>query len=463
MKNKHLLLRSCRFVLYGLLSPLCFANCSKSVFLNTKPDQSAIVPTTIADCQALLDNEVVMNGYGNSGYASLGETGCDDYTVTSAQYAGYTPVDQHAVIWASQIYDGTTVNDWNLGYRVIFYANEALEVLKGITPSADQLDDWNLAEGMALFYRGYALFELSQLFAPVYDSSTAMTDWGLPLRKSADVNEKIFRATVKDTYAQLTSDLTQSIPLLPADPGGDPNRPTRAAAYGILSRVCMSMRNYPQALSYADLGLQIRHVLKDYNTVDTNATFPFSRTNPEVIFSIARLRTGPSLIGRSYTDSLLFAMYDPNDLRKKLFFRSGLYFFGRYDSLGYAFGGLATDELYCTRAECYARAGLTSDAMNDLNALLQNRWKSGSFIPLTAIDAEDAMRQVLLERRKELLYRGLRWLDLRRLNKEPALAVTLHRTVNGEVYTLPPNDARYVYAIPDDVIAQHPGMPQNAR
>ena len=71
------------------------------------------------------------------------------------------------------------------------------------------------------------------------------------------------------------------------------------------------------------------------------------------------------------------------------------------------------------------------------------------------------MALILLERRKELLMRGLRWMDLKRLNMEGA-AITLTRTVNGQVYTLPPNDLRYALPIPEDVIAIS-GMQQNPR
>lgn len=447
-------------LLYGWLST--GLACQKDAFLNAKPDQSQIVPATIADCMKLLDNDVVMNGYGNSGYPSLGEAGCDDYTVTTAQYAGYSIPDQNAVIWAHDIYTDATVSDWDLPYRVIFYANEAIDVLSGIHPSTDQVIDWKQAMGIARYYRAYALYELSQIFSPAYDSSSAATDWGLPLRMSADVNEKIYRSTVKDTYAHIFSDLEEAAALLPANPGWDPNRPTRAAVYGILSRVYLSARNYTQALVYADSCLQIRHDLMDYNAIDTNQTFPFKRINPEVIFSIARLATGPSFIGRSNTDSLLVRSYDPNDLRRKLFFRKSI-FFGRYDSSGFSFGGLATDEVYLSRAECRARAGQTDAAMSDLNFLLQSRWKAGTFTPLTATDAGDALQKILTERRKELLYRGLRWTDLRRLNKEPLLAITLYRTAGGKTDSLPPGDARYVYAIPDNVISQHPEMPQNSR
>ncbi|MNX64087.1 SusD family protein [compost metagenome] len=99
--------------------------------------------------------------------------------------------------------------------------------------------------------------------------------------------------------------------------------------------------------------------------------------------------------------------------------------------------------------------------MEDLNTLLSKRFGAG-FVPYTATDQKNAILTILKERRKELLFRGLRWMDLRRLNKEPEYAVTLTRIVNGTTYTLPPNDPRYVYPIPPDEIAIS-GIEQNER
>jgi hypothetical protein len=81
---------------------------------------------------------------------------------------------------------------------------------------------------------------------------------------------------------------------------------------------------------------------------------------------------------------------------------------------------------------------------------------------MVAIDAEDALRKVLLERRKELVFRAIRWTDLRRLNKDPRFATTLRRVVLGQEYLLPPNDNRYVYPIPTNEI-EASGVPQNPR
>src|SRR5690242_3065078 len=99
-----------------LLYIICFLTtlitaCKKSAFLDARPDSSISVPTSIADCQALMDNDVDMNGYGLSGYPSLGETGSDDYYVNSAFYSQYTPTDRNAVIWAADTYADPEVND----------------------------------------------------------------------------------------------------------------------------------------------------------------------------------------------------------------------------------------------------------------------------------------------------------------------------------------------------------------
>ena len=111
------------------------------------------------------------------------------------------------------------------------------------------------------------------------------------------------------------------------------------------------------------------------------------------------------------------------------------------------------------RAEAYARMGKTVEAMSDLNTLLSKRFKTGSFTPLTAIDATDALNKILIERRKELLMRNLRWMDIKRLNKEGA-NISLQRFINGQYYTLPPNDPRSALSLPDDLVSLY-GLKQN--
>jgi len=91
------------------------------------------------------------------------------------------------------------------------------------------------------------------------------------------------------------------------------------------------------------------------------------------------------------------------------------------------------------------------------------RWNNnGSWAPFTAADATDALNKILVERRKELLFRGLRWSDIRRLNVEGA-NITLTRNIRGTLYTLPPNDIRSVMLISLGEILHSPDVQQNPR
>jgi len=91
------------------------------------------------------------------------------------------------------------------------------------------------------------------------------------------------------------------------------------------------------------------------------------------------------------------------------------------------------------------------------------RWNNAVPFPTyTATSANNALGQILAERRKELCFRGIRWSDLRRLNQDPTYAVTLQRLLNGTTYTLPANDLRYTLLIPLDEI-QISGLQQNPR
>ena len=75
------------------------------------------------------------------------------------------------------------------------------------------------------------------------------------------------------------------------------------------------------------------------------------------------------------------------------------------------------------------------------------RWKAGTFNPFVLTDATETLRIILEERRKELLYRTLRWSDLRRLNKEANFADTIYRKINGQKYQLLPGSQRYTFQI----------------
>jgi hypothetical protein len=226
------------------------------------------------------------------------------------------------------------------------------------------------------------------------------------------------------------------------------------------------MSDYVNAKKYADSALSMYNTLIDYNCTCINpaAAYPFPLYNDEVIFHSLLFGVGALSASAAKVDSNLYKSYDANDWRKTAFFKKNtdgtVSFKGSYNGSSAKFSGFAVDELFLIRAECNVRLQHLQEGLNDLNTLLSKRWKQGSFFPVVTNNPKLALQRILAERRKELLFRGLRWSDLRRLNKEAEFAVTMTRNLNGTIYTLSPGNPRYVFPIPLNVIKMT-GIQQN--
>jgi hypothetical protein len=387
-------------------------------------------------------------------------------------WQGLDAREHNAYLWTKDIFQGQgLVEDWDIPYKQVFYANVVLEGLAGITMDNVNRQQWQNEQGAALFIRAYAFYNLAQLFAPVYDSQTAAADPGIPLRLHSDIKDPSVRASVKETYEQIIAGLRQASALLPAAvPMANRNRPSKPAALAMLARVCLSMRAYEQAGLYADSALQAYSTLIDYNTLSSESYLPFTRLNAETLYQSNFLTYTQALAAIVFqgciVDSALYRSYAPGDLRRSIFYlingEGQPNMKGGYAGIIYPFSGLATDELYLARAECAARAGQTSQALDDLNTLLLHRCQPGTFVPLTSTTPVAALDTILAERRKELAFRGLRWTDLRRLNKE-GRNITITRQLNGVLYQLAPNSPLYTLPIPPDIIGFNPNMKQNPR
>ncbi len=441
---------------------ICMSLCSCEKFLDKKPSSRLNIPTTLADCQALLDDYGKMN----QGYPADGQASDDDYYLNDADWNALPSLDDRDTYrWVAGAQHANV--SWLNPYSAIYNANLVLSVLDDSAPEPREKDYHDELRGAALFFRAQAHFQIAQLYAAPFSEESADRDQGIPIRLSLDLDQLSRRGTVRQTYDHITQDLTVATSLLPTS-SILASRPDKAAAHGMLARVFLSMQKYDQAGTHASQCLDYKSELMDFNDLDSLAALPISRFNPEVIFQSLMY---PSSLLSGYlikVDSTLYQSYAENDLRRPVFFiengDGSAGFKGNYDGDAYSglFNGLATDEVYLILAECKARAGLREEAMDVLNTLLQTRWKKDHFTPFTAGTDDAALRLVLQERRKELVFRGQRWTDLRRLNQDPAFALTLTRRLNGELITLPPNDLRYVLLIPQDVI-NNSSIPQNLR
>jgi len=438
----------------------------KKAFLDEKPSTDVFIPKTITDLQAILDNDLYLNEI-----PELGTLSGDEYYMMPDFWETLGAKEQNSYIWASDIFEGQgKVADWNLPYKQVFYANVVLEEIgKGnvINASRQELDN---VQGAALFVRSFAFYNIAQHFAGIYDDASLGTRPGIPLRLLPEIDEKTTRATLKETYDQIINDLKKAIRLLPDSlPYLNRNRPSKPAAYAALARICLGMRSYANANLYADSCLKYYSKIIDYNSINQSSFLPFTPLNNETIYQ-ARLLTASRVVHGVKSpgciiDSTLYRSYEPNDLRKPIYFIINAdnlpNIKGGYTGSILTFGGLAVDEVMLIRAECLAREKNTEAAMSLLNTLLENRFVKDTYVPRQAGSSEEALQLILEERKRELVFRGVRWTDLRRLNKE-GRNITLTRKLNGKTYNLAPNDIKYILPIPPDVISLS-GIEQNIR
>lgn len=457
-------------IIIPLISLFCLVfllgSCKKQQeWLEIKPNLNNITPERINEFQALLDYEF---NYTSKG--TLTVISAAPFSLTDAEFnAIEVGIIRNTYTWNKQIYEGRSTTDWGSNYSLIAIANICLEGIAKIPVTQLNQNAYNQVKGTALFLRANSNLNLLEAFAKPYNANTADKDLGIVLKLTSSLDERIERSSVKKCYDQIISDLNEAVKLLPEQTTVQ-IRPTSTAAKALLARTYLLLENWNLAAQMAAEALSVNSFLIDFNTISTTATIPFpslQNKNPEVIFYTEMTSALEYGSNGSFIDSTLYQSYNNNDLRRLIFYRlfnNRPIFKGYYTGRTITpFGGIATNELYLIRAEALARLNDHSNAISVLNSLLIKRWRTGTFVPLTANNAEDALSKIITERRKELPFTGhLPWMDLRRLNKDIRFARTLKRTLLGKEYTLLPNSPNYVLPIPDEEI-RFSGIPQNIR
>lgn len=440
-----------------LITGICLAtfSCNKD-FLEASPSSNLITPTTIQQLTGILSNYALMQET-----PVLGEQSADDYYIQSKYFDSISPIEQNVYTWKADLFEGAeNIPDYNLPYSKINSCNIVLETLANIEKGAHNQYEWNKTKGWALFIRSYAFFNVAQLFSKVYDKEKAADELGIVLPFTSDLDSKYSRASMKQTFDQILRDLKTAAILLPAYlENNNKYIPSKIACHALLARVYLYMSDFENGRLYADSCLSYHNMLMDFNDLDLSQKFPIPENNSEVIYQSWLNSNNNVILGWIFTncniDSALYNSYHANDLRKNTFFLVNKfgkpYFRCNYTGKIFAFSGLASDEMYLIRAECNARMGNIPAAMEDINHLLNKRYAKGTFEPCQAGTIQEALSIVLKERRKELVFRGLRWPDLKRMNSNNA-NINLNRVMDNIAYHLPANSNRFVLPIPNDAI-----------
>ncbi|PZV77565.1 SusD-like starch-binding protein associating with outer membrane [Algoriphagus aquaeductus] len=423
-------------------------------FLDERPNKGILIPTTAEDIRALLDNDTDLNVV-----PAFGLLSSDDLVINDQGWGSLSsPSEQNAYIWNEEVWAGEASADWARLYRVIFVSNIALEQAE-LLPASEEVSK---LKAEALFHRAHAHFMLAQVFSPAYFQGVTDQELGIPLRLNTEILERSPRIPLRDYYKVVINDLEIAFESLPMS---EPlkTRPSKLTAKALLARVYLTMGMYDLAEEAANWILERPEVsLLNYQDLNPSTTYPFVVYNSEVIFNSVILSHSYASVGNVnvWINPELYQRYEEGDLRKVLFAipraNGGISFKGQYTGRAARFGGIALDEMYFIKAECLARKNDSVGALKTLNDLLKTRYKVGSFSGFEGLSGINLLKKVLEEKRKSLVYRGINWIDLRRLNFEPAFQRTIERKISGVTYRLTPLSKKYVLPIPDNELNLNP-------
>jgi hypothetical protein len=429
-------------------------------YLEVQSNYGLAVPNSLDDLQKLLDDSQIMN----LKYPSFGEASADNYYLSQSVYDALIDYGQQTYIW--QNYHMNYGNDWSSSYSTVYNSNLVLDRIKKVNRDETNANQYDVIYASAKFYRASQYLALLWTYSKAY-TQESKTDMGIVLRNNSDFHEQSYRSSIGECYEKVITDLKECSLMLP-EKTSHVMRPNKYAAYATLARAYLSMQVYDSAHYYVDLALKYNADLLDFNDlseVKLTASYPFTIFNKENLFYAELLVNINLTSSRALTDTLLYRSYENNDLRRTAYFKVAAdgttTFKGSYAGSSKMFSGIATDELYLMRAECNVRMGKVEAGMADLNYLLRYRYKVGTFIPYVIKDKIEALALILKERRKELLFRGLRWMDLKRFNAE-GREISIARKLNGQLIVLQPNSNAYALPLPEDII-RLTGMQQNPK
>jgi tetratricopeptide (TPR) repeat protein len=426
-------------------------------FLDAKPSKSIVVPESLQDLEAILDNMGVMN---NTPVLALLASD-DAYTTLEGYEASEAEMFRMAYTWQENPFVGAeSVTDWQWPYQQIFYANIVLDQSNKFIPqNSGEEQRLKRLVGEAHFKRAYAYFYLLQLFTPPYDGNTISTDLGIMLKTDPNINDFPDRSPLKQNYDLVFEDLEIALQSLPPSVSLL-TKPSRQAVHAFLSRVYLSIGDFQNAEIHATEALSNGYNLLSFEEIwETLPSpmpefyFPIPRLSSEVIYFDRVLPASFFFNANYYSDPKVIADLAPHDLRLDLFHylnpSTNFYnFIGNLTGDFRRFGGIGISEVLFTKAECLARKGMADEALAIINEIAESRANSEAFVPISQID-RDIISVVLAERRKELMGQGyIRWMDLRRLSREEKYNTVVTRVLGETTFRLDLRESNFHFPIP---------------
>ncbi len=379
--------------------------------------------------------------------------------------------------------NGQTTGLFSAAYFVISRANFVLNYVNNGVLSGTQKAN---AEAEARAIRAMVHFDIVRAYSKIpTQSADANSSIGIYYSEKFDpANTTGSRnLTVAQVYDKIIADLLFAADNITQN-DADKGRFSKAAVYGLLSRVYLYKGDYAKTIQYGELSLSASPSI----TTRTNFNSIWKSSGVDgVLFQISNSATEAVTVGVAYNqlfgagyrsefvvDFDLFSAYPTTDIRKTTYYTTAAYNGKTYNHVTkYSTNGgpanvvpikyLRSAEVLLNVAEAAYKSGDFTKALTLLNSLRQQRYSG--FTPGAEIGTA-LLNAIYKERRLELACENDRWYTLKRLN------LPVQRSGKGDLFdgtgtvpgkqTLAAGDTKWQWPIPITAIQANPNIQQNA-
>jgi hypothetical protein len=422
---------------YIFIAGLLFgvASCNKQ--LNTSPSNAVpedIVLKTVANLTALSEgtwasmmDDFYGGIFGNPGFktiALVSETMGNDVALITTKYS-YAPNYRF-----TQIVDKTQSRNnaiWNQLYKIINNNNIIIANVDKVTGDAT---DKKVLKGQALALRAHIYLTIASFYQFSYLKDSLAKTAPIYTTPTTDTTRGNAKATLKDIYTQIISDLQEAKGLLESHQRTAKYKINKDVVNGLLARAYLNMGRWLPAASAANELLTNYPLMppadysKGFNDVNNSEwiwghpEIP-SQSDGSYSFHFLDVSSSSSYYYSFMADPFFGELFENGDIRKTLFSwdnnqgREGYLQYKKFRFRADQTGDLVlmrSAEAYLIKAEGYARENNITEGAAALNALRGARGAS-TFDPAGATAAQ-LIEAILIERRKELWGEGFALADI---------------------------------------------------
>jgi len=381
-------------------------------------------------------------------------------------------------------YNSNGAGPWSDVYRVIAITNIVINAdTSNLTGDANRMTH---IQGQAHAIRALAHFDLLQDYGQHFiDGQGGASSLGVPYVKTYKDPAYLepSRGTVASNIGDIAGDLTTAISMMSDSYNTSTSYMSRAGAYAILARAALYAGSVDPSL-YATADSAAKWVIANSGASPVSAAgftgsfatdnasnsifeLAMSGTDNRGINGIANILRGPTygdvrILTGGGSNPDLMDIYDASDVR------AASDMIGTAEGYPTMLGKFPTmngsdniclfrvEEMHLIAAETSLRAGNSADALTYLNNIPAIRGLGANYY------ASASLENIILERRKEFAFEGLRFHDLSRMGMDMPL-IDQFKQMNDDLTGTPPTFGSYRYAYPISLSERNanPNMVQN--